>query len=65
MDEEREEFEDNYTLTDNVVEGYKKELRFNNMNILATTEDGTVEYPVDNLYMDFLMIYYQQLKYMK
>ena len=35
MNEEREEFEDNYTLTDNIVEGIKKELRFNNMNILA------------------------------
>lgn len=54
MNEEREEFEDNYTLTDNIVEGIKKELRFNNMNILAITEDGTVEYPIDNLLYGFL-----------
>lgn len=52
--EDRKEFEDTSKLEDNINEGIKKELRYQNMAILAMTSDKSVEYPINNLLYEYL-----------
>ena len=53
---DRGEIEDTNTLEETIIEGYKKELTHYNMSILAISEDGRVEYPINNLFYEFLDI---------
>ena len=51
---DRGEIEDTNTLEETIIEGYKKELTHYNMSILAISEDSSVEYPINNLFYEFL-----------
>lgn len=51
---DRNDFTDYATLESTVVNNLAKEISYLNMSILATIDDKSIDYPIHNLFYDFL-----------
>lgn len=54
MIDDRNDFKDSSTLEATVSEGYKKETMYHCFSILAKSEDGSVDYPVNNVLYEYI-----------